>query len=226
MKISQNENFSTENVVVHIPDIERPSRFINIVTDKDRDKFIKKCEAIIRGSEEYRSWREYLKEYKDMTKCAFLPNLPIGNRRRKISIELHHEPFTLYDLVSIIMDKNIKEGEQLNYFLIAEEVMKLHYTDKVGYIPLSKTVHKLEQLGRIFIPLQIVDGKFVDFVKEYEAFIPDHMMETLYKKFKMSKAIANGEIEMSTSILGKKLIYIEQEGVTVPYILEDDKDHF
>ena len=57
MKISQNENFSTENVVVHIPDIERPSRFINIVTDKDRDKFIKKCEAIIRGSEEYRSWR-------------------------------------------------------------------------------------------------------------------------------------------------------------------------
>ena len=161
-----------------------------------------------------------------MTKCAFLPNLPTGNRRRKISIELHHEPFTLYDLVSIIMDKNIKEGEPLNYFLIAEEVMKLHYTDKVGYIPLSKTVHKLEQLGRIFIPLQIVDGKFVDFVKEYEAFIPDHMMETLYKKFKMSKAIANGEIEMSTSILGKKLIYIEQEGVTVPYILEDDKDHF
>ena len=64
MKISQNENFSTENVVFHIPDIERPSRFINIVTDKDRDKFIKKCEAIIRGSEEYRSWREYLKEYK------------------------------------------------------------------------------------------------------------------------------------------------------------------
>ena len=52
------------------------------------------------------------------------------------------------------------------------------------------------------------------------------MMETLYKKFQMSKAIANGEIEMSTSILGKKLIYIEQDGVTVPYILEDDKDHF
>ena len=109
-----------------------------INNDKDKSKFIKRCETIIRSSNEYKDYIAFLKEHVDMNRCAFFQNISTEDTRR-VKIEIHHEPFTLYDYVEVVVDKFIAEGYPLNDLSIADEVMELHYNNKVGLIPLSKT---------------------------------------------------------------------------------------
>ena len=116
MRLGKPENYNNSEMVdengnVHIKmkNIEKPSMIINLLTDKDRERFIKNVELIARGSNLYKDYIQYLKEYRDMSKCAFFNNICIGkNKRAKIRIEIHHEPFTLYDLVNIVLCKPIQ----------------------------------------------------------------------------------------------------------------------
>ena len=105
---------------------------------KDKVKFIKRCERTIRSSMEYRDYISYLKEYVDMNHCAFFNNVENGNGNR-VRIEIHHEPFTLYDITNVVLNRFLKDGIPLNELYIADEVMKLHYENMVGLIPLSKS---------------------------------------------------------------------------------------
>ena len=231
MRLGKPENYNNSEMVdengnVHIKmkNIEKPSMIINLLTDKDRERFIKNVELIARGSNLYKDYIQYLKEYRDMSKCEFFNNICIGkNKRAKIRIEIHHEPFTLYDLVNIVMCKHIKMEIPLNEYAIADEVMQLHYRNLVGLIPLSKTVHKLVGLGRLFIPLYVVDGRFFDFYKEYEEYIPEELKSLLKEKFKVSRDIKYGDIINDTSILNKKLIYIDDDK-TKPCFIEDNPE--
>ena len=126
------------SVRVKIGNVSKASMAINLVTDKDKYAFINDCEQMIRTSMEYKQYIEYLKEYRDMTKCKIFTNIE-GKRkgRNKIRIEIHHEPFTLYDIVNTVVNKHIACEWDLNYFSIASEVMDLHYRNLVGLIPLS-----------------------------------------------------------------------------------------
>ena len=108
----------------------------------------------------------------------------------------------------------------LNYFRIASEVTMLHYQHKVGLIPLSVTVHQLYHLGKIFIPIQAVDNLgLIEFVKEYEDYIPEEQKDILVEKIKLSKEIEEQGYQ-DLSILGKKYTYLEIEGQTFPRLIE------
>ena len=137
-----------------------------LLSDKDKIKFIKMVETICRSSIEYKQYIQYLKDEVDMTQCSFFQNINKKNGA-KVSIEIHHEPFTLFDIVQIVTEKHIKEDIQINPLNVAEEVMKLHYRNLVGLIPLSVTVHELVHDGKIFIPLQYLYGDYTKFIHEY-----------------------------------------------------------
>ena len=214
------------NVRVKIGCVSKASMAINLVTDKDKHAFITDCEKMIRTSLEYKQYIEYLKEYRDMTKCKIFTNIESKQKgRNKIRIEIHHEPFTLYDIVNTVVNKHIACDWELNYFSIASEVMDLHYRNLVGLIPLSLTVHKLVHLGRIFIPLQCIDGNFIRFYDEYEEYIPTEVKNILVRNFEISRDIYYGTEDNNITILDKKYIFIEQDGITLPHIIEDDEDH-
>ena len=217
MRVPQIENYSEikGNYKVKIPKIEKCDMHVNLVTDKDRVKFIKDCERIIRGSMEYRDYINYVKEFKGMDRCKIMQNLPKNVRK-----EVHHEPFTLFDITNVVVNKFIREGNELNYFHVANEVMKLHYQNKVGLITLSLTSHKLLHAGKIFIPLQWVEPGFLRFCREYEQDIPEELMNMLKEKLKISREIFNGDRKHDLSILDKHYIYIEQDGVEVPFLVE------
>jgi len=188
----------------------------NLVTsEKDMYKLIKTVESNVRASLEYKDYIAFLREKIDMDKCAFFTNINNRNSRR-VSIEIHHEPFTLYDITSIVVKKFISESWDLNIFDISDEIMRLHYSNLVGLIPLSKTVHSLTHDGKIFIPIQLVYGKFLDFIEEYNDYIPDDIRSMLQVKILMSKEIN----ELDTSILEKKYTYLEVDGFTLPHIIE------
>lgn len=214
MRIAETKKYDSVTKSLHkIGKVEPVGRTVLLLTPKHKMKFIKKVEMLVRSSQEYKQYIDYLKKYIDMNYCSFFNGVSTKNAR-KVRIEIHHEPFTLFDLVVIVLEKWTKEGMKINHLLIAEEVMKLHFRGRVGLLPLSITVHQLLHDGKLFIPIQNVYGDVIEFVKEYEPYISEDLMSTLQVKIDMSKKAQDN------SILETSYLYIEVDGFTFPKTIE------
>jgi len=150
----------------------------NLTDDKEYKKFIKDVKGVVRKSFEYRQFINYLRENMNMDKCAFLYR--VSNAEGfDIKIEIHHYPFSLEDIVEIVVRKRSFYQEDMSVFMVAKEVMSLHYKMMIGLIPLSETVHELNHNHRLFIPVDKVMGRYKLFVEAYKQFITPEQLETL-----------------------------------------------
>jgi hypothetical protein len=217
MRVAKLENYNNDSLIetYKIQEISKIQRHTRLLTDKDKKKVIKKIEQVVRSSQEYKHYIEFLKREIDMTQCSFFTGITTKDARR-VSLEIHHEPFTLFDITQTVMQKWINEEREINPIMIAEEIMKLHYQNKIGLIPLSVTVHQLVHRGNIFIPLQNVYGDFIAFLQEYEIHVTADLKEILEVKLRMSRDITNQDL----SILGKKYTYLEIDGMKFPEPIE------
>lgn len=218
MRIPKIENYNNKNLIetVKLPKPTNLSTQITIMNEKEKVKLIKTIERVARSSMEYRQYIKFLKDEIDMTKCTYFNG--VNNKTKRVSIEIHHEPFTLFDITQMVVDKTLDEGKPLNTFMLAEEVMKIHYMGLVGLLPLSTTVHELVHNGKLFIPLQCVYGNFVKFLETYEKYIPQDIQEMLQTKIRMSKELSI----MDLTVLEKKYMYLEVEGMSFPQPLQED----
>lgn len=211
MRVANVENYKNNNLinVVKVNDVPFVKMSSPILNEKDKVKLIKTIETTVRGSQEYKDYIKFLKDNIDMTKCTYFSNLS-NKDGKKIGIEIHHEPFTLYDITMIILDKYIAEEIPINILDIAEEVMEVHYRDLVGLLPLTVTVHELVHEGKILIPLQVIYGNYIKFLEEYDEYIGQDLRNILEAKLIMSKEV------IDNSILSKKYVYLEVDGIKLP----------
>jgi hypothetical protein len=156
----------------------------SIFDEKDFKRFVKGVEKEVRRSDEYSHYLGILHD-KGLNSCAILGNV-VSNEEKtsKLTLEFHHYPFTLYDIVAIVTENMLMNKEPVSTFLVAKKVMQLHGEHKVGLVPLCKTVHQLVHAGEIFINLNMVYGRYDKFIEEYQ---PDSDYITIY----------NGLVEMS-----------------------------
>lgn len=193
---------------------ERMEYYPNISDNKKKRKFIEQIKRLIRSSMEYRDYIQFLRENIDMDSCAFFQfvtsNSSLNPDNKKIKIEIHHEPFTLDDLVATVLEKYIEEGLPIDSLDIAEEVMELHYKNQVGLIPLSKTIHEIvHNSGKIPIPLYMCYGAYVQFVRDYEPYLSKlGLMDKLERKIKATKEIT----AESFDAIRREFEYLEVEG--------------
>ena len=180
---------------------------------KGYDRMIKSIERMVRNSYEYKNYISYLKQEIDMNHCSFFTQLS----REDVSIEIHHCPFTLYDLTSIVYNKHVMEegADNYNIYKIAEEVTKLHYEGKVGLIPLSVTVHELVHRGDVFIPLDSVYGDVAQFYQDYTAYITKEQKELLKSHIMLTKQINKQSYQ--PSVLERKYTYVQIDGYELPH---------
>lgn len=163
---------------ITLPDIPEFDGFIWDLDDpKDMKKFLSTIEKEVRQSFEYREMIHFIKNNYDMDQCAFIQYDPSDTYN--ISIEIHHYPFTLFDITVIVYKKRVYYGEAIETRMIAKEVTMLHYKLLVGLIPLSKTVHQLVHDSKLFIPVGNVFGNYRKFVDTYKAFCDEEQLETL-----------------------------------------------
>jgi len=152
--------------------------------DKELDKMIKDIEKIVRTSVEYKIFIRYLREEMNLSKCTFLSNIDNRNKQhRKIKIEFHHYPLTLYDITKLVLLKMKGENESLFFdsFQVASEIMRLHYAGQIGLVPLTKTLHEMAHAGKLFIGLENVFGNFQKFLIEHKDFLlPEHIAALKY----------------------------------------------
>ena len=210
--------------IIKLPKTENMEYSVDIETPKAKRKFIERCKRTIRKSKEYKDYIRFLKDNLDMDRCAFFNHVN-KTKESKISIEIHHEPFVLEDIVHIVMEKHLHEGIKLNEFDIADDVMKLHYENKVGLIPLSKTLHELyhNNTGEntFFIPIYMCYGNYVEFIKDYWDYMDDSLKSKIEKKIEMSKSIRPEDYE---KLLETKFQYIEVDGVDLPRKIETEAE--
>ena len=188
-------------------------------SDTELIRFIKKCEMVIRTSLEYRQYIKFLKENMDYNRCAILRNI-VNTPEKHYTIEVHHSPFTLFDIVQTVVAKYQLEDKDLNVFQICQEVMQLHYDGKVGLIPLTATQHQLVHSGKIFIPLNLIYQDYVSFVDEYEPYMLDTTIDKITAYVEETEK-HNGKIIDYGGVLDVEFGYLNVDGFDFPIVPEE-----
>ena len=184
-----------------------------LTNDKQRAKCISQIERKCRSSMEYTDLIKFLRTNMDMNQCEFFPNMKAG--KRKGSIEIHHAPFDLYTIVSIILKKYEEEHDGVvNQNMVAKEVMKCHYQGLIGLIPLSITVHQLVHDGKLIVPLNCVFGRFVEFTNRYYGYIDNETLSMREENIKLTENLKPDDL----SILNTCYVYSQVDGMELPKI--------
>ena len=158
--------------------------FIDLLLNSPDDLIenMKRIESLIRCSKEYKAYLAYLHEVHEMNSCSYFTDKDF----QEVTLEYHHFPFTLYDLVIIVGSKYLVDhvGEDIFAFDIAREVIKVHLEDQVAGIMLSKTVHELYHSGQYEIPTDSESlnlGDYKTFFNTYKDFLTEKDKEKFVK---------------------------------------------
>lgn len=155
--------------------------FEDIVDDQLFHKFIKEVENRVRTSDEYKMWVGDLHE-KGLNRCAVLGNVMASDN---VTIEMHHYPFTLYEIVYLNARYHIDHNIKMTTFSIVDSILTEHAEQMISVVPLCKLVHILAHDGLVFIPLTSVYlGRQDEFIEKYEPYMTDYMIDnynTIYE---------------------------------------------
>jgi hypothetical protein len=167
----------------------------SVMDGKELKRFITAVERFIRSSMDYKKYLGFLKCEVGMNRCSVMGNIDGSTA----TIEMHHYPFTLFQICEYVIDKMVAENKNVNTFSVAKEVMRLHFENYVGLVPLSKSVHQMVHSGSIFIDLRQVFGNVKQFVDVFKEYIPTSEIEKLEQIVNLSKN--NTGISESSSLL-------------------------
>lgn len=151
--------------------------FQDYFDDQATKRFIKNTEKTIRTSNDYKAYISQIKNVFILTKDNILSNITDS----EASIELHHYPFSLYDIVDAVMATHILDDKEFTSFSLADEIMDLHFNHKIGLVPLSITTHELAHDGEIFLRKDQIFGQYEEFAKMYDKGIDVDLKEKLKK---------------------------------------------
>ena len=193
---AQHHNLQNYIALEDVPEIENVNPF-NLNDDKEFNKYILAIKSAVRKSFEYRRYINFIRDKYGMNKDAYIDGVS-NSEGFDIRIEIHHYPFSLDDIANIVYKKRCYYNENVSIWMVAKEIMSLHYKNMVGLVPLSKTVHELVHAHRIFIPINIILGRYELFVNYYRPFITPEQMDVLERiedyTQKQSNELLNNDI--------------------------------
>jgi hypothetical protein len=189
--------------------IDEIPEFINNtrIFDVENVKRIKKFETGIRSSRGYYRLFQYLKKNYGMVVDGFNPNLATG--LGDMRIELHHTPFTLFDITQIVCNKHIMTQGFGDEFTVGEEVVLLHWQNLVGLYPLSPTHHELVHSGCMDIHPKVVRGNWRDFIRMYKPFFPPNLLDRISELEKWERVAC----DRIPDILQPRYTFLQYDGI-------------
>jgi hypothetical protein len=150
-----------------------------IVTAEESVRFIKKIETLIRTSPEYSRWVSHLRIDLGMNHCSFMSGLDMSGG--EIGLEMHHCPLTLYTLVETVINHRLARGQAVTSMTVADEVMQMHFEDKVGVVPLASSIHKLVHNGTLHIHPSQVHGDWIGFLRDYSDGVSEELVAAVLR---------------------------------------------
>lgn len=152
------------------------------------DSTIKNIESLIRSSYEYDKIVLLYKNVCNLDKSTYFPRF---NLRDGYKLELHHSPFTLFEIVQTICNKQLYTNGKFSDFSVAEETMLLHYENKIGLMPVDPTSHELIHSQSLTVHPSIPIGDWKLFIKEYSEYMEDSLLEKIKNLEKLEKTDIN-----------------------------------
>ncbi len=140
--------------------------------DKMHLAFVKKCVSMVRMTPEYRDWTSYIKDTLGHKTCVFTEETA-----DELTIELHHHPFTLFDITDVTLCHCLMSGESFTSLDITQKVLELHYSNCVGYMPIVTSLHEKYHNGFLVIPPKFVLGTWDYLINNDDYHIDDALLE-------------------------------------------------
>lgn len=167
------------------------------------ENFIKATELMIRKDPRYKNYISELKFHG--FDCDVMQSGITGEKFPDTAIEMHHGPmFNLFEIVSIVTDHMLSEGEKVTTFSVAREVLKEHEKNRIQVVMgLTKTNHELVHSGKIFIHINQAIGDVMSFIKDYKkGFRREHLytLEEYLRLCKEHDATDNDYLELSKAV--------------------------
>ena len=133
-------------------------------------KFIKEVEKLVRHSDDYSAFVQYIKRTLGLDFCQVSSKIT-GDMA---TIEMHHGPlFTLYDVCEVILNYFIGKGKKINTFRIADKVLEEHFAMRVQIIMLTVTNHEAISNRDLFTHINQGVGNVDEFIKMYTPYLGD-----------------------------------------------------
>ena len=142
-------------------------------SNKEVNRFIKAVKILIRRSPEYKKYIRTLALKYKLNKDVLMANIDDN----KVDLEYHHYPFTLNDIVEIVLEHHLDNNINTTSISLAEDIMKLHFENIIGVARLTKTNHELVHQGGLYVPLTSVFGDVNEFINRFYNYIPDEMIK-------------------------------------------------
>jgi hypothetical protein len=163
-----------------------PLRIGNLENEAHFKKFARNCETLIRRSNEYASWRNYIIEILGLNTCHIT-----DEHISEVSVEVHHHIPSLYAIVSAVINRKINSQQQFCSFEIAMEVIKLHFENRVGYTILIKSIHEKFHNGHLEIPINLIHGNYNYFIQNYGGYLENEDLETINQRLRVTETTVN-----------------------------------
>lgn len=154
----------------------------NFQSESEYKKFIRNCEAGIRRCIEYKLWRNYIIDVLQINECM-ITHETIAD----VTIDVHHHVPSLFTMVSALVNRNLDKNVKFCTFDICQEIMELHFQNKLGYVTLLKSMHEKFHNGKLDIPISFVKGDHRHFMKEFSRYLDDTDLETLEARLAMNE---------------------------------------
>lgn len=158
-------------------------RVKNFENESSYKKFLKNCELLVRRCNEYRLWKYYIIDVLQINSCM-ITNESID----QVTIEVHHHIPTLYILISSLVNKRIEKEETFCSFDIAQEVIELHFKNKIGYVTLLKSMHEKFHNGYLTIPISLIKGDYQYYLENYSRYIDELDLDKLQSRLAINES--------------------------------------
>jgi len=183
---------STEEVKSNVEGLELYSdnypfrlslRIRNFERETDFKKFLKSCEKLVRGSLEYRMWRNYIIDVLGVNTC-----MVTDEKMDEVSIEVHHHIPPLYDVIKALVNRKIENSEEFSTFDMALEIIELHFANKIGYLSLIQSMHEKLHNAYLSVPISFVKGDYQYFLREFSKYLDDEDLDKINSRLAVNES--------------------------------------
>lgn len=158
-------------------------RIRNFERETDFKKFLKSCEKLVRGSLEYRMWRNYIIDVLGVNTC-----MVTDEKMDEVSIEVHHHIPPLYDVIKALVNRKIENSEEFSTFDIALKIIELHFANKIGYLTLIESMHEKLHNGYLTVPISFVKGDYQYFLREFSKYLDDEDLDKINSRLAVNES--------------------------------------